>query len=53
MWRDLFLLGADATGPRPGPETTGDYVFLYVVLGIVGAAILFLAIRSWLNRRAK
>jgi hypothetical protein len=53
MLAALLVLGADSTGHVPDPKTTGDYVFLYAGLAIVGAAILMLAIRSWRNRRAK
>jgi hypothetical protein len=51
MWGAVLLLGADATGPRPEPETTGDYIVLYTGLGLVLLAILFLVLRSWRNRR--
>jgi hypothetical protein len=53
MLAAVLVLGADSTGPVLEPKTTGDYVFLYGGLAIVGAAILILAIRSWRRRRAK
>jgi hypothetical protein len=51
MWSAVLLLGADATGSRPGPKTTGDYIVLYTGLGLVALAILYIAFRSWRNRR--
>ena len=53
MWSALLVLGADQAQKVPDPETTGDYIFLYGGLGIVAAAILFFAIRSWRDRRDK
>jgi hypothetical protein len=53
MLAALLVLGADSTGNVPDPETTGDYVFLYGGLGLVAVVVLFLAIRSWRNRRVK
>jgi membrane protein DedA with SNARE-associated domain len=53
MWSGLLVLGAEQTQKVPDPETTGDYIFLYGGLGIVALAILFFAIRSWRDRRAK
>jgi hypothetical protein len=51
MWGAVLLLGADVSGHPPPPKTTGDYVFLYVGLGIVLATVLFFAVRAWLHRR--
>jgi hypothetical protein len=50
MWGAVLLLGADATGHPAPPKTTGDYIFLYVGLGIVLALIVFFAIRAWRDR---
>jgi hypothetical protein len=53
MWSVLLLLGADSTGHVPEPKTTGDYIFLYLGLGIVLAAILVFAFRSWRDRSGR
>jgi hypothetical protein len=51
MWSALLVLGAEQTQNVPDPETTGNYIFLYGGLGMGAAVILFLAIRSWRDRR--
>jgi hypothetical protein len=49
MW-DAALLGADATGNRAFPQTTGDYIVLYVGLALVVAVVAFFAVRAWRDR---
>ena len=49
MW-GVLLLGADATGHHAFPTTTGDYIVLYVGLGLVVAVLAFFAVRAWRDR---
>jgi hypothetical protein len=36
--------------PKTVRQSLGDYVFLYVGLGIVLVTVLFFAVRTWLHR---
>jgi hypothetical protein len=47
MYAAVALLGADVSGrPNAGPETTGDYIVLYVGLALVLILVVAFVVRA-------